>query len=663
MDWTAKKYRGKRTSLKDMHNIVSNIQDNMANVDSNRGCFIDKDEDQFKILPVSECFNILKPIKPTTHMPGMPQWYRNVCDKISNPVFQPGPVLLSAQTTISPYLLRMSWKGYPLYHHSEFGWGYLKDTSDFQEQFIHSISKLVDEQNPDGDWNFGMIDGDFLDPSVNTSSFEDVSSKQDSVEVYYPGSEQKYGFHKLPHKNGPKFNVGNPLSKDFQNKMETGVLLSQAGSIGQRILQLNSMLSFWRISKDRIYSQFVVWYDESQTQGAIIPNVITAGTATRRAVEPTWLTASNAKEDRVGSELKSVVEAPPGYCLVGADVDSQELWIASLLGDAHFIGIHGCTAMGWMTLQGNKADGTDLHSVTAKNVGINRNHAKILNYGRIYGAGKPFAILLLQQFNPSLSHEEAEEKAMVLYQSTKGSRKYTLNKRGKYLAKEMGMDILDDTCVSQEDLKKIAQNSYCAMSSLMSERRWDGGSESFTFNKLENIANSVFPTTPVLGNCITKALRPEYVGDQFITSRINWVVQSSAVDYLHLLLVCMKWLFEKYSIDGRLCISIHDEVRYLVKSEDKYRAAVALQISNLLTRCMFASQLRIYDLPMSVAFFSAVDIDRVLRKEVNMDCKTPSNHLGLESGYKIPHGEALDIYELSSLTNDGNCLYQIQEPV
>ena len=73
MDWTAKKYRGKRTSLKDMHNIVSNIQDNMANVDSNSGCFIDKDEDQFKILPVSECFNILKPIKPTTHMPGMPQ--------------------------------------------------------------------------------------------------------------------------------------------------------------------------------------------------------------------------------------------------------------------------------------------------------------------------------------------------------------------------------------------------------------------------------------------------------------------------------------------------------------------------------------------------------------------------------------------------------------
>ena len=51
------------------------------------------------------------------------------------------------------------------------------------------------------------------------------------------------------------------------------------------------------------------------------------------------------QEDRVGSELKAMVRAPPGYCLVGADVDSQELWIAAILGDAHFAGIHG--ERGW----------------------------------------------------------------------------------------------------------------------------------------------------------------------------------------------------------------------------------------------------------------------------------------------------------------------------
>lgn len=106
-----------------------------------------------------------------------------------------------------------------------------------------------------------------------------------------------------------------------------------------------------------------------------------------------------------------------------------------------------------------------------------------------------------------------------------------------------------------------------------------------------------------------------------MTSRVNWVVQSSAVDYLHLMLVAMKWLFEEFAIDGRFCISIHDEVRYLVREEDRYRAALALQITNLLTRCMFAYKLGLNDLPQSVAF-SVQLIDRCLRKEVTMDCKT-----------------------------------------
>ena len=84
---------------------------------------------------------------------------------------------------------------------------------------------------------------------------------------------------------------------------------------------------------------------------------------------------------------------------------------------------------------------------------------------------------------------------------------------------------------------------------------------------------------------------------QFMTSRINWVVQSSAVDYLHLMLVCMRWLFDTFKIDGRFSISIHDEVRYLVASEDRYRAALALHITNLLTRSMFAYKIGMNDLP------------------------------------------------------------------
>lgn len=98
------------------------------------------------------------------------------------------------------------------------------------------------------------------------------------------------------------------------------------------------------------------------------------------------------------------------------------------------------------------------------------------------------------------------------------------------------------------------------------------------------IINTLVSTTTNFTKTVATDLMSLSFCYQFITSRVNWVVQSSAVDYLHLMLVAMKWLFEEHSIDGRFCISIHDEVRYLVRSEDRYRAALALQITNLLTR-------------------------------------------------------------------------------
>ena len=87
-------------------------------------------------------------------------------------------------------------------------------------------------------------------------------------------------------------------------------------------------------------------------------------------------------------------------------------------------------------------------------------------------------------------------------------------------------------------------------------------------------------------------------------------------------------------------ISIHDEVRYIVADDDVDRAAYALQLANLLTRAFFSHQLEIYDLPAGVAFFSAVDVDSVLRKEVNMHCITPSNQIPI-----VP-GRSMDIHQV-----------------
>ena len=522
-----------------------------------------------------------------------PKWYWDLARPKKNA--PPGTVDVTVRNRIAPILLQLSWLSWPLFYSREHGWTFRvrKDA-----QFSTRLSSL-----------------DFYD-----------NADQALMDM----AQEDYLFYKLPHKDGEKANVGSPLGKTFMKYAQEGTLTSPGGEANDA-LDMNAQCSYWISARDRILNQMVVWQSDkinmriaegtqsSDTPnspskwGMILPQVITMGTVTRRAIEKTWLTASNAKKNRVGSELKAMVRAPRGYAIVGADVDSEELWISSCMGDAQF-GLHGATALGWMTLEGTKAAGTDLHSKTASILGISRDQAKVFNYSRIYGAGMRHAILLLLQSNASMSPDKAQKLAENLYATTKGKNTYR--------------------------------------SDLFGRKFWYGGTESYVFNKLEEIALSDRPQTPALGCGITAALSkenlPDEFGSDFMTSRINWVVQSSGVDYLHLLIVAMTHLIAKYDIDARYLISVHDELRYLTTEEDRYRTALALQIANLWTRSLFGFKLGMDDLPQSVAFFSAVDIDHVLRKEVDMPCITPSHPM------PIPPGESLNITGVLEKTNGGS---------
>lgn len=518
-----------------------------------------------------------------------------------------------------PLLLKLQWKGFPIVHSKEHGWIYCVPSAQVDDMLA-------------------------ADSSLKPLAFEDVADSN-------LGEDRDAAFFKLPHPDGEGKNVGSPLSKPFVAAFEDKVLTSEYPAAAAA-LAMNASCSYWTSSRERIVNQMVVWEGDAKTppptpsaiaaspalestQGLILPQVIPMGTVTRRAVEKTWLTASNAKKNRVGSELKSMIRAPPGYAIVGADVDSEELWICSVMGDAQF-GIHGATAIGWMTLEGTKAAGTDLHSKSASILGISRDDAKVFNYSRIYGAGVKHAVQLLLKSNPSLTTDKATALAKALYAGTKG-----VTHRGRAFDRQF----------------------------------WHGGTESFVFNKLEQIAQSDKPRTPALGCGLTDALTKAFLpaegrskaGEGFMPSRINWVVQSSGVDYLHLLLVAMEYLTKRFAIDARYMISVHDEIRYLVKEEDKYRLAMALQISNLWTRSLFSYRLQMGDLPQvrfsrfllqgyeltglnsqGCAFFSAVDIDHCFRKEVNMTCVTPSNP------DSIPFGESLDISDSLAKTHHGS---------
>ncbi|KAF4591649.1 DNA polymerase gamma [Ophiocordyceps camponoti-floridani] len=507
--------------------------------------------------------------------PGMPRWYKDLFAKNDS------PMNITVRTRIAPLLLKMSWDGHPLFWSDKYGWTFRVPKD---QAATYTAKQMIECEFEEGD------------PVLR--------------------DDHDHAYIKLPHKDGPTARCANVLAKGYLAFFENGIL-SSAYSYAKEALEMNASCSYWISARDRITSQLVVYENDlsqSQTKGKgkkgrkklkgnengfILPQIIPMGTITRRAVENTWLTASNAKKNRVGSELKAMIKAPDGYCFVGADVDSQELWIASLVGDATFK-LHGGNAVGFMTLEGTKAAGTDLHSRTAAILGISRNDAKVFNYGRIYGAGLKFAATLLRQFNPSLTEKETTDTATKLYANTKGTK---------------------------TNRKALYQRPF-----------WRGGTESLVFNKLEEFAEQERPRTPVLGAGITEALMARYISKGgYLTSRINWAIQSSGVDYLHLLIVSMNYLISRYGIDARLAITVHDEIRYLVKAKDRYRAALALQVANVWTRAMFAQQVGIDDLPQSCAYFSAVDIDHVLRKEVDMECVTPSHPT------PIPPGESLDI--------------------
>lgn len=532
-----------------------------------------------------------EPFAKQAFMTGFPEWYRDLFKSLttSEDGSKTREMKISLRTRITPLLLKLKWEGYPLVWTDSCGWC-------FKVPIIDDLLEDLKSKN-------------YIEAKLDDGDFEKLHE-----DLFTPGNYQT--LFRVPSPDGPTKRCVSIMSKSYLSFFEKEILTSEF-DYAKNILKLNSNASYWMGNRSRIMDQFVIFADskgeknkffdtkkeikEHSNLGIILPKLCTMGTITRRATENTWLTASNSKKSRIGSELKAMIEAPKGYVFVGADVDSEELWIASLVGDSIF-GIHGGSALGWMTLEGDKNEKTDLHSKTAELLGILRGDAKIFNYGRIYGAGVKFATRLLKQCNPQLSDDEASKLAKNLYVKTKG------------------------------DLSS---------SKFLERKLYHGGTESIMFNMLESIAYQKEPRTPVLGASITDALAMGNLNkNNYLTSRINWAIQSSGVDYLHLLIVSMNYLIDKYKMNARLIITVHDELRYMCEEKDRYKVSLLLQISNLWTRAMFCEQLGISEVPQSCAFFSEVDIDKVLRKEVGLDCITPSHPDAI-----LP-GESLDIKKL-----------------
>lgn len=172
-------------------------------------------------------------------MPGYPEWYRKLCPKEkSEDWLWFGPENISTSTQITPKLLNLTWEKYPLHHIKEHGWGFLvPHTDDPNIETDLPIRELlkycpVETDNRDN-VKLGYTMGNFQkDVQNHLPKQEFWRFKKEINPTSYKGSgiwcnvdiDDCCWFFKLPHKDGSSSNVGNPLARDFLNKLSDHVL-------------------------------------------------------------------------------------------------------------------------------------------------------------------------------------------------------------------------------------------------------------------------------------------------------------------------------------------------------------------------------------------------------------------------------------------------------
>ncbi|KJH42370.1 hypothetical protein DICVIV_11652 [Dictyocaulus viviparus] len=304
-----------------------------------------------------------------------PEWYFKLFSKRGKAYYDIGCLTsedVIMKSALVPLIFGMTYGPYPLHRTQDLGWGYLVPcTQDILEPSRSETHSRISQE-------YQHV-CDII--SKNRSAFGDIEPVGKS---YYFGA---FLFYRLPHPLGSQ-NVGDPLGKHFLRLIESQILRpTRHEEEFFVLLDALKTTKFWTNYAKRFEAEIPVWYEANNGSklGAIAPAVVPAGTISRRSVHKLWVTLTNESGNaRIGTGIKSLVQAPSGEVVIGADVDSQEQWLAALFGDASYAKAFperyrrpGVTPFSNMMLAGSKANGTDLHSIVAKQLKIDRDQAKV----------------------------------------------------------------------------------------------------------------------------------------------------------------------------------------------------------------------------------------------------------------------------------------------
>lgn len=475
-------------------------------------------------------FKLTKAGKPSSKWYGVPKWVRSVSAK---DLIDGKPVVggISTKNRLSHLLLRLKWDDQPI--------KFLKDKG----------------------WCFKDVDSD--------------------------------NYVRIPHPDGEGVNVGGVLTKDYAPDFESGMLSSDLGE-AKELIKLAINVAYWTSVRSRVREQNVeiVKTPEGKKFSLIVPASVPHNTSTNRAGENLWLTVPDPKYDKIGSEIKTRVQAPEGYVFVQSDFDAQEAVVASIFADSYHK-IAGSTQFSHSILAGSKDDGSDMHSMTAKVIGITRAIAKGCNYGMLYGCGAKTLANTIRKGNKSISMREAMDMGRKLIKIKKG-----------------------------EKASRLSQTLI-------------GGSDSYAYNEMAKIANMSCPINPLSATKMSTAFRPSSVGTDFWTMRNNWCIQSTGSAMLHAFMTAMEWLINKYELEAEFCMSVHDSILYLCPESQAEKVAALFQVAHAWCWAWMRYNYGIYELPVANAWLSSIEIDSIFRKSADSSTKTVSQQKDEEDGRSV----------------------------
>jgi DNA polymerase gamma 1 len=484
-------------------------------------------------------FKVTKAGKPSSKWYGVPKWVRTVSAK---DLVDGKPVIqgISTKNRLSHLLLRLKWGDQPIKFFTDKGWCYM------------------DEDN-----------GSYL---------------------------------RIPHKDGEGVNVGGVLTKDYVEDFESGILNSDL-SQAKELISLAVNVAYWTSVRSRVREQNIETVETSEGNKfkLIVPASVPHNTSTNRAGENLWLTVPDPKYDKIGSEIKTRVQAPEGYVFVQSDFDAQEAVVASIFADSYHK-IAGSTQFSHSILAGSKDDGTDMHSMTAKAIGITRAIAKGCNYGMLYGCGAKTLANTIRKGNKSIPMKEAMDMGRKLIKIKKG-----------------------------EKASRLSQTLI-------------GGSDSYAYNEMAKIANMPCPINPLSGTKMSTAFRPSSVGTDFWTMRNNWCIQSTGSAMLHAFMTAMEWLIDKYGLEAEFCMSVHDSILYLCPEVQAEKVAALFQVAHAWCWALMRYNYGIYELPVANAWLSSIEIDSIFRKSADSSTKTVSQQKDEKDGHSVTVQDLIPVF-------------------